>query len=451
MAEKPFEIIHLGGRDCVTGSCHLLRASGLNILVDCGMEQGGDAARGVDFWPVKPSEVDYLFVTLAHVDHIGRIPELLVSGFKGEIITTEPTRALLKPMLHDAMSFDRMEERQLSRVESALEDLCWAFEYDATFDLKKGIRFRLRRAGHILGSCTVHIGSETSGWSVLFSGDLGSGKRPILPEADPPDPCDLLVLESTYGDTLHGGMDRRVERLGALLTKALSDRGKVFIPAFALGRVQELIYDLDRLYTVPALKKAFPELGAKRKIPVLIDSPLGLEITKIYSGLKDFWNDEARRLAQAGDHPIDFDVLYAVRQQKDHMKVLEMDGPVIIIAGSGMCTGGRIVDHLKEGLENPKNDVVFVGYQADGAPGRAILEAGKRPGTRVRLDGEEVAVRARIHSLSGYSAHADQDGLVKWVELMDGRPGEIRLVHGDPSARKALSERLKKAGYAVSL
>ena len=442
-------IIHLGAEHNVTGSCHLLQANGLNIMVDCGIAQGADYIQPMEGWPVKPSELDFLFLTHAHVDHIGRLPELIQNGFKGEIITTHATKALLGPMLRDSMGFSSMTDRKIMELEQTIDDLSWGFEYNQKFDLKNGTKFTLGRAGHILGSCFIRFGVKDPGWSVIFSGDLGAKDTPILPDPDIPEPANFLLLESTYGDKLHEDRHQRVQRLGNILTRALSDGGKVFIPAFALGRTQELIYEMDRLFSDPEYQQAFPALNQEPRPPVFVDSPLGLDITKIYSSLSGYWDKEARQLQSQGDQPIDFDRLYAVKDYKGHLKLLDLLGPAVIIAGSGTCTGGRIIDHLKRGLEDKANDVLFVGYQAEGTPGRDIIKYGQSPGGYVYLDGERVVIKAKVHTLTGYSAHADQKGLLEWVRSMSDKPKEIKLVHGESDVQEALAEALEDKGYNV--
>jgi metallo-beta-lactamase family protein len=223
--------------------------------------------------------------------------------------------------------------------------------------------------------------------------------------------CHLLVLESTYGNRLHPDRTARIATLKKLLDKALADKGIVYIPAFALGRTQELLYELDRI---------------RPKVPVFVDSPLGLELTAIYSRLESCWDSEAQHLKAQGDHPFDFKGLYAVRNYRDHQQLLDITGPAVIIAGSGMCTGGRIVSHLERGLHNPRNDIIFVGYQAKGTPGRKMING-------------EIPCKATIHKLSSYSAHADQRMLVDWVASMVEPPKEIHLVHGEEAARRALA------------
>ena len=303
------KINHLGAKNCVTGSCHLVQtrpgsADGINILVDCGKAYGHDPELPFDQFPVQPDRINYLFLTHAHIDHIGRVPDLIDAGFRGEIICTHATKALLIPMLHDAMSFSDRSDKEVHRLEGLIDDLSWGFELHETFSLKQGITFQLSNAGHILGSCFIRfeIPNDTSKiqnpklktqnrFSIVFSGDLGCTNTPILPDPDTPDTCDLLILESTYGDRNHTNRKDRVNALERLLHKAHADKGIVYIPAFSLGRTQELIYELDRIGT---------------KVPVFVDSPLGLKITKIYSDLEAFWDKEAKALKAKGDHPIDF-------------------------------------------------------------------------------------------------------------------------------------------------
>ncbi len=411
------QITHLGAVQCVTGSCHLIETvSNISIIVDCGISQGDDPSIPFTRFPVPPAEIDYLFLTHAHIDHIGRVPDLIDAGFDGEIICTHATKALFIPMLHDALSFTGRDKGAIARMEETIDDLSGGFELHETFSLKRGIKFKLGNAGHILGSCFIRflfpaLEKSELPCTVIFSGDLGCTDTPILPDPDRPESCDLLILESTYGDRIHSSRKDRVASLKQLLDRALADNGIVYIPAFSLGRTQELIYELNRMGT---------------KVPVFVDSSLGLKITKIYSELEEFWDSDAKKLKEKGDHPLDFKTLYSVERYGGHKRLLDIKSPAIIIAGSGMCTGGRILDHLEHGLDDPKNDIFFVGYQAKGTLGRRIIE-------------KRVPVKAGVYSLSGYSAHADQKGLVDWVKSMPEPPEEIRLVYGEDDARRALA------------
>lgn len=443
-------IVHLGAEDGVTGSCHFFEAKGYKILVDCGMAQGFESVSPISAWPAAPADIDFLFLTHAHIDHIGRIPELIKKGFRGEIISTHPTEALLRPMLEDAMHLTQVSDSDFFQLQKKIDKLSWGFEYDTDFDLGKGIRFRFNNAGHIIGSSFISMECDDPHWSIVFSGDIGARNRPILPDPDPLYSCDLLILESTYGDSFHQDSSNRIEKLGEVLTRALADGGKVLIPAFALGRTQELIYEIDRLYTETRLQEAFPALNAKQRIPVFLDSPLGLNLTRVYESLTDYWNKEARLILERRGNPLNFHELFGVMLFQDHLRLTELPGAAIVIAGSGMCSGGRIVDHLKACIEDPKNDIIFIGYQAEGTPGRAILHYSSRPDGYVILDEEKYRINAKVHSLSGYSAHADQKELIEWVQSAPGKPGKIKLVHGDPHPKMVLAEKLRALGYNVN-
>ncbi len=433
----------------------MLLADDVKILVDCGMAQGYDNVKPLMEWPVHPSDIDYLFLTHAHIDHIGRLPELLTAGFQGEVICSHATKALLLPLLRDALSFTEYSTAQKTRLLTSIDELSWGFEYGQSFNLKKGIQFTLGQAGHILGSSFIHIQipmSQDSIWSVVFSGDLGNYNTPLLPDPDPPPCCDLLILESTYGDRLHEDRSQRLEQLGAILVKSLADKGKVFIPAFSLGRTQELLYDLDRLFSDKKWNNDFPELHQKGQgkapVPVFVDSPLALQITETYNELSEFWDEEAKSLLADHDHPFDFKNLFSVKHFKEHQQIMDYPGPAVIIAGSGMCTGGRIVDHLLTGLAEKENDILFIGYQGRGTPGRDILQYADNHGY-VRLTQQKVTIKAKVHKLTGYSAHADQQGLLNWVAAMPDKPGAIRLVHGEKAAQSELTGKLSAQGYTV--
>lgn len=366
---------------------------------------------------------------------MGRLPELIREGFRGEILCTHGTKALLEPMMEDALEFTAYSPDEKEKLLADIVDMTWGFEYDETFNLGKGMRFLMGRAGHILGSCWIRFEINGGDTAIVFSGDLGAKNTPILPDPDIPAPCDLLIMESTYGNRNHEQRITRLQRLGDILSKALADSGKVLIPAFALGRTQELIYEMDRLFSEPR------KTSLKSKIPVFIDSPLALKITKIYSRLTEYWDKEAKGLLQKGDHPIDFSHLYSVERHMDHIRLVDYPGPAIILAGSGMCTGGRIVDHLKNDLAKSKTDILFVGYQAKGTTGRQILKHAGKKGGQVVIDGKSCPVNAQIYPLTGYSAHADQQELLEWVKSI--KPRHIKLVHGEPGVQNVLKNKLK--------
>jgi metallo-beta-lactamase family protein len=444
-----YQLITLGGDKGVTGSCHLLQTMGLQIMIDCGLSQGPDPITPMADWPVSPDKIDYLFLTHAHLDHVGRLPELLAAGFKGEILCTHPTKALLGPVLSDAVNFTDLCPKDKKQILAQIDRMSWGFEYGQDFTLGCGISFCFGNAGHILGSSFIHLKSAMPQWSVLFSGDLGTRDTPILPDPDSAPGCNLLVLESTYGDRVHAQRKARIEQLGQVLTRALSDGGKVFIPSFAVGRTQELLYELDRLFSDPAYQRRFAELNRDAKIPVYLDSPMGIHITSVYAKSQAYWDGTSRFLYAGGDHPFDFSHLYAAKTHGEHLKLLDLPGPAVIIAGSGMCTGGRIVNHLQKGLSDPRNDVLMVGYQALGTLGRKLLKFRNRKGASIQINNETVAVDAKIEVMGGYSAHADANGLMSWVASMSKPPERIKLVHGEQRARQQLAEALRLKGYQV--
>jgi len=441
------EIEHLGAFRDVTGSCHFLHQNGVNILVDCGITQGKARRTNMHQWPVQPSKIDYLFVTHAHIDHIGRIPELIRKGFQGEILTTHATKVLIGPMLENGLVFGNQTRKEQKRMLAKIDELTWGFEYNEVFGLTKNISFKLGRAGHILGSCFVQI--QTQNDAIVFSGDLGLSDSPILCKPDTPDACSILCLESTYGNTVHDCRNDRARQLGKILSHAITDQGKVYIPSFVLGRTYELIYEIDRLFTDSDLKNQFPEIARNERIPIFLDTPLGINIIRLFSDLAKLSHKEVKQSIKCSKNPIDFSNLYAVENYHQHLKLLDMSGPSIIIAASSMCTGGRILNHLKAGLPDWRNDIIFAGWQAPGTLGNEIIRFGKRTGGFVFIENERVEIKANTHILSGYSAHADQSELVEWVNNFPHVPELIKLVHGEPEAQHALKNRLQEFGYQV--
>ncbi|MDZ7852543.1 MAG: MBL fold metallo-hydrolase [Halomonas sp.] len=447
-------ITHHGGHTGVTGSCHRLQISeDLALLVDCGLFQGEDADRALSTleqhcvtFPVD--DVLALVVTHVHIDHIGRLPYLLAAGYQGPILCSVPSARLLPLVIEDALKIgftrDRaLIERFLEEVEGRLVPLDYNHWHTLVDDDRHRVRVRLKRAGHILGSAYVEVDSEEvdsldhqSGQAqrTVFSGDLGAPHSPLLPAPEPPERADVLVLESTYGDRLHEDRTTRQLRLKAAIDHALADGGTVIIPAFSVGRTQELLYELEGL-----IHDA--EDARWQDIEIIVDSPLAARFTAVYRELKPWWDAEAQARRDGGRHPLAFDNLYTVDSHDEHQQTVDYlagnHRPAVVIAASGMCAGGRVVNYLKRMLDDPRHDVLFIGYQAVGTPGRDIQRYGPRGGW-VELDGQRIDIRAQIDTIGGYSAHADQADLLRFIQGMAEPPHEIRLVHGDPGAKQAL-------------
>ena len=453
----------------MTGSCHEL---GINndagVLIDCGLFQGEELSadqRKDDSANIDRHEIDFpinhikaLIVTHAHIDHCGRIPWLLAKGFKGPIFCTEPTSLLLPIILED--SFRLTTSRNTRHVKLYAQELSSrivSIPYEQWHDVPDcgdgTLRFRFQKAGHILGSAYVQLKVKPIGddekpktTRIIFSGDLGAPYAPFIPAPKPPYGTDILVLESTYGNRLHDERRLRRRKLQAVIERALKNQGALLIPAFALGRTQELLYEIEGIIHEQKGKSAAPGLPWE-DLEIVLDSPLATRITETFQKLKLFWDSEAVLRVSRGRRPLTFDQVTIVETHSDHLhtvKYLKRSGkPCIVIASAGMCTGGRIVNYIKELIGDPATDMLFIGYQADGTPGRAIQKYGPRGGY-VMLDGKRYPINAGIHSISGYSAHADQRNLVDFVRRMRKRPEEIHLVHGEEIARRALAEELEE-------
>ena len=499
-------IDHHGTQRRVTGSCrHLHMAAGDSVLRNYGLFQGhepsadgrrGAAQHNVEF---SLSTIKALIVTHVHIDHVGRISYLLAAGYIGPIFGSEPSAKLLPIVLEDAfkLGFSR-DQAQIEKYIRVIEQRIIALPYQQWFTLadtdELQARIRLQRAGHILGSAYVEIDLTypQTGQSkrVVFSGDLGAPHAPFLMPPESPERADILVLESTYGDRLHEDRASRRQRLEAVIEHALQDQGTVLIPAFSIGRTQELLYELEEIihsklqtstsHSVlqadehasksventdnPHVQSPLPpgerarvrgnndssEYGLETnwpKLPIILDSPLATRFTEAYRGLQSYWNQEARERAEAGRNPLAFDNLIMIDNHADHIAVVnhltQTARPAIVIAGNGMCAGGRIVNYLKAMLHDPRHDVLFVGYQAQGTPGHVIQQHGPKGGY-VYLDGERFDIRAKVTSIGGYSAHADQKGLVEFVTGMQEWPREIRVVHGEIKAKEALVARFQE-------
>ncbi|MGE6992017.1 MBL fold metallo-hydrolase RNA specificity domain-containing protein [Pseudomonas sp. NPDC047961] len=468
------QITHHGAVNGVTGSCHELHAdTAHSYLVDCGLFQGADiskdgrAGQGSLDIEFPLDTVRALIATHVHIDHVGRIPYLLAAGFDGPILCSEPSAKLLPIVLEDAFKLGvSRDQKKVERYIELIEQRIIALPYKTWFNLRDTddlvCRIRLQRAGHILGSAYVEFDLQypQAGEKkrVVFSGDLGAPHAPLLPAPKPPHRADILVLESTYVGRNHENRRTRQQRLEAVIEKALKDQGTVLIPAFSIGRTQELLYELEAF--IHSKTKRLPAVGASLlanspsdavnpinwpELPIILDSPLASRFTAAYRELQPFWNQEALKRVKSGRRPLGFEQLITVDSHSDHVRMVQhlarTARPAIVITGNGMCSSGRIVNYLKAMLGDSRHNVLFVGYQAAGTPGRAIQAYGPVRGY-VDIDGERLDIKAGISSIGGYSAHADQKGLVKFVTGMRDWPIEIRVVHGEKGAKRALATSL---------
>ena len=452
-----FEICHHGAVNGVTGSCHELRLrDGPGMLVDCGLFQGAETSgSGADATTLKidfPIEhIQALVVSHVHIDHVGRIPYLLAAGFRGPIICTEPSARLLPLVLEDAMKMGvTRDRRQLQRFVDLIAGRIVALPYgrwqQAVAAAGGSIAIRFQPAGHILGSAYVECEVKAAGEQhrVVFSGDLGAPHAPLLPAPRSPYKADTLVIESTYGDRLHQGRRERSLQLKKVVERALRDDGAVLIPAFSIGRTQEILYEIEGLIH----RYGDDQAGAHRwrDLEIIVDSPLAAGFTRVYRELRPYWDAEALGRVRTGRHPLEFEQLYTVGDHAQHQRAVnyikQRGHPCVVIAASGMCAGGRMVNYLKALIGDPRTDILFIGYQAAGTPGRAIQRYGPQGGW-VELDGQRFDIRAGVYTISGYSAHADQHNLVNFVRRMRVKPRQIRIVHGDDDAKAELQRQYR--------
>lgn len=472
------QIVHHGAYAGVTGSCHqLCLDANTSYLIDCGLFQGaettdvehaGPAKLAIDF---DISTVQALIVTHVHIDHVGRIPWLLDAGFSGPIYCSEPSAHLLPIVLEDAFKLSVSREREL--IEGYLRLLSKRIvpiPYKQWVQLahpgQQQVRMRFQRAGHILGSAYVEfeLAPQAAGQlarRIIFSGDLGAPYAPILMAPKPPYRADVLVLESTYGDRLHANRRNRRQQLKKVVEAALRDQGTVLIPAFSIGRTQEILYELEailhaagcrscvsdplELFTRQFDPKDVPEW---EDVPVILDSPLASRFTAAYQRLHGFWDGEAQQRLRQGRNPLEFLHLLTVDEHKAHEQMVEFlartGRPAIVIAGGGMCEGGRIVNYLAAMLEDKRHNVLFVGYQAKGTLGHKIQTYGPKNGY-VDIQGRRLTIRAGVADVGGYSAHADQAGLLRFITGMQRWPEEVRLVHGEMKAKQELQRKIEQA------
>lgn len=445
-----------GAAHAVTGSCHCISACGRHILIDCGLQQGRDEQDN-HYLPFVPSLIDYVIVTHAHIDHSGRIPLLVKQGFDGPIYASGMTCKLLDIMLRDSAHIQESDaawENQkgqragrspveplytLQDAERAIEQLV-PVHYGQKVDLGDGISFRLVDAGHLLGSAYIELWLREDGVEkkLVFSGDIGNVDQPIIRDPQPVCDADYVIMESTYGDRNHTVSGEYTESLAAILNETFRKGGNVVIPSFAVGRTQELLYFLREIKErnlVPALPH----------FPVVVDSPLASEATRIFSGdLTGYLDEEAIAVIQRGKGLFHVDDLQLSLTSEESKLLNEDRNPKVIISASGMCDAGRIRHHLKHNLWRPECTVVFVGFQSPGTLGRSLVEGKKF----VRLFGEDVEVNAKIVNFQGLSSHADHDHLVNWISQFDGpKPTEVFVVHGDGFVSEAFASELRRLGF----
>ncbi len=431
----------------MTGSATLLEMGSSKWLVDCGMFQGGKELeqRNWKLEPYQAEKLSFILLTHAHIDHSGLIPKLVKEGFRGKVVCTRATLDLCEVMLRDSGHIQEMEAEWQNRkgkragkddaiplytMEDAENSLRYfeAVEYDQMLDLSDGVKVRFQDAGHILGSAIIEIWIEEGGdkKKMVFSGDLGNFDQPLVRDPSIVEGGDVLWLESTYGDRLHKTREETVEELLKILQEAFAHRAKVVIPAFAVERTQDIIYTLGQ----------FIRKGAIRSVPVYIDSPLAISATEIFKKNSDCFDRETRDLLSGGENPLEIPGIIYTRTTEESKTINEDSGPGIIVSASGMCDSGRIQHHLKHHLWREESHIVIIGYQAEGTIGRRIVDGAKT----VKLFGEEIAVKAHIHTLGGFSAHADQRGLLEWLSHIQNPRLEVFVNHGEEKISTGLSQ-----------
>jgi len=450
-------ISFFGAVETVTGSCHLLQFNDKKVLLDCGQFQGSKREENMNFeeFNFVPSEIDYLLLSHCHIDHCGRIPLLVKRGFKGDIICTKPTYDLCQIMLLDSAHIHESEAEWLNRKgqragKKTVEPLytqedaydCMKYFkpclYEQMVELDDDFVVRFVDAGHILGSSIIEMwineDINEEPLKLVFSGDLGTEDKPILNNPTYIDKADYAIIEATYGNRLHEKADSKMDKLIEIILKTARRGGNVVIPSFAVGRTQEIIYELNKYYDSP--NKDAEEL---RKIPVYIDSPLAAKTTEIFKLNSQVFDEETRKLLMSGNNPLHFQNLNFVQSQFESKALNEDKTPKIIISASGMCEAGRIKHHLKHNLWRPESSIVFVGYQAENTLGRKIRDGEKL----VKIFGEEITVLAEIYNLEGFSGHTDKNGLLKWLNSFEKKPKKLFIVHGEEDSKKDFAKEVE--------
>ncbi len=406
---EKFSLSFFGGVGTTTGANILLQFGEHKILIDCGLEQGAKGAdkNNAEKFRYNPANIEYLLVTHAHIDHIGRIPKLIKEGFSGKIISTKETKELAYPMLHDALKVMRARHAQELYNEYDIEKSFSIWEgknYNDKLNLFEGCSVKMINAGHILGSAIFVV--DCNGEKIAFTGDLGNTPSPFLPDNDVPYGVEYLVMESVYGDRNHESKEERRIKLKSAILGGLKRGGTIVIPAFSIERTQIILYEINNMV----------EDGEIPEIPVFLDSPLAEKVTQIYRKYENDFKESVRAEIKSGDDIFDFPKLKIVKKNSESAQIESTKGPKIIIAGSGMSEGGRVVSHEARILSHPENTLILVGYQSVGTLGRMLHDGIKE----VKINGEKIRVRAKIESIMGYSSHKDSDHLLEFVEKVVG-------------------------------
>lgn len=460
-ADRPMamKITLYGAAGEVTGSAYLVETKRARVLVDFGMFQGHAREDRRNTVPagLKPERLDAVLVTHAHLDHVGRLPLLARTEYRGPIYAHPVTAELAALVLRDAAKVQAHDVERLNRKrqragkppleplyrEAEVNTVLGWFEpvdYGAWVEVAPGARARWVNAGHMLGSGSIELELQEAERirRVVFSGDVGPPGLALVPDAVEPEPAEVVFLESTYGDRDNKSPAETLAEFRGILEEAVRTRSRILVPAFAVGRTQQILYHLDELFCA----------GVLPPFPVYLDSPMAIEATEIYARHPDLFDDEARSLQQSCEIVRSHRHVIPTPTAADSMRLNEVPGPCLIMAGSGMCTAGRILHHLKHGLWRPETVVMFVGYQAEGSLGRRLVDGAKR----VRILGEEIAVRARIHTLNGFSAHAGQTALLRWLEPLTKTRPRVVLTHGEPRGRNPLATQIRsRFGLSVDL
>ncbi len=453
-------ITFYGAAQNVTGSCHMVEVAGHKFLVDCGLFQGNLTNQMLNYeeFPFNVQEIEFVILTHAHIDHSGRIPKLYKAGYKNPVYCTTATKELCKIMLPDSGHIQETEIEWVNRKrmragkqpnepiytqQDAIDclEIINGVEYNTRVKINENISFNLVDAGHMLGSAIVELFLTENGEEkkVTFTGDLGNMNLPIINDPQTIDGTDILVTESTYGDRLHSSISDQSSKFIQIILDTIRRGGNVIIPSFAVGRTQEILYEINKYLSDDSIKE---ELS---KIPVYVDSPLAVNATKIFETQHQYYDEEALSYLLKGDNPLVFDNLHFSETSEESQALNTEMTPKIIISASGMCEVGRIKHHLKHNLYRPECTILFVGYQAEGTLGKKIINGEPL----VKIFGEEIAVNAEIKYLDAFSGHADRDGILNWIAAMKKKPEQIFIVHGETDAQTVLKEYIEQ-GFKIN-